>query len=530
MVSPSLPHHTCDVAIIGGGPAGLATAAELAHHGVRSVVIEPRVTVSHDRPRAKTTSIRTMEHFRRWGIADLVRERAELKPEWSQRVIFCDTITGSVITHFDGAFGLSSEPLPHAAETSQQVPQPVVEEVLREHVERTGLVTLRLGERATSVIEHDHAVTVTLERGDGTTTALRATYLVGADGGWSLSRDAIGAVLEGSSAPHCNLNVVFTSELLEPTVGDAIHYWVLGPTVPGGLGRLDHERRWWAGLAGAGHVDDADEVTRMIADLVGRDASDLDLQIESMDPWTPRMLLADRFASRRIFLVGESAHLNPPFGGHGFNTCVGDAVNIGWKLAAVLQGWGGPQLLQSYERERRQVAIATIDSARANLQASGAGIARTAEGLQATKAEEFYSLGLVLGYSYAGSPIVADGPVADHVDVQHYRPTFDPGARLPHAWLGPGRSLYDALGTGFTLLASPSVDSGDLDRLVAAFSERSIPLTVVPLPRHMTDEHRHLVLVRPDQHIAWSGLDTADLDLDRLTGHPTTAVAGAHRT
>lgn len=518
--------HAHDVIIIGGGPSGLATAAELAHHAVRSVLLEPRVTVSHDRPRAKTTSIRTMEHLRRWGIAQEVRDRSALKPEWSQRVIFCDTTNGSVITEFDHAFGLSAGPPAFAAETSQQVPQPVVEEALREHLLDTGLVDLRLGERTVGIVEEDDLVRVTVEGHDGTTTELTARFVVGCDGGWSPSREAIGAKLEGTSAPHANLNVVFTAPALQPTVGDAVHYWAIGPKTPGGLGRLDHDGRWWASLAAAGEVTDPQRVKALIADLVGVPADDFDAEIHSMDPWTPRMLLADRFASRRIFLVGESAHLNPPFGGHGFNTCVGDAVNIGWKLAAVLHGWGGPGLLDSYEHERRHVAQETIESAATNLRASGVGIARTAEALQETKAEEFYSLGLVLGYTYAGSPIVSTGAPTPTVDVRHYEPSFEPGSRLPHAWLGPGRSLYDVLGAGYSLVIPTTGEPAEPASLIQECARRSIPLTLVPVPPDAAGAPDRLVLVRPDQHIAWTGHDVADIDLDLVSGHARASADG----
>ncbi|WP_043807127.1 FAD-dependent monooxygenase [Rhodococcus triatomae] len=517
----------CEVAIIGGGPSGLATAAELAYHGVRSVLVEPRATVFHDRPRAKTTSIRTMEHFRKWGVAETIRRRAKLAPSWSQRVVFCDTANGSVITEFDGAFGLSVDPPAFAAETSQQVPQPVVEEVLREHLRASGMVDMRLGTRAAAVVEHDEFVTIAAEHGDGTASEIVARYLVGCDGGWSPSRDAIGAKLEGTSAPHANLNVVFSAPSLRPSVGDAVHYWAIGSATPGVLGRLDLDGRWWASLASAGDVTDVDRVKELIAGLVGVETETFEADIHSVDPWTPRMLLADRFSSKRVFLVGESAHLNPPFGGHGFNTCVGDAVNIGWKLAAVIQGWGGEGLLESYEIERRRVAQQTIDSAVSNLRASGVGIAKTAEALQETKAEEFYSFGLVLGYTYAGSPVVADGPSPNETDVRHYQPSFEPGARLPHTWLTPSRSLYDVLGVGYSLLIPATAALQGLDSFTQACTARSIPLSIVSVPVNATGAQDQFLLIRPDQHIAWTGTDITDIDLDLVTGKASVSSKAA---
>ncbi|MBM7365471.1 FAD-dependent monooxygenase [Gordonia hydrophobica] len=513
-----------DVVIVGGGPSGLATAAELAHHGIASVLIEPRTSVAHDRPRAKTTSIRTMEHFRRWGIAHAIRDRAEIKPAWSQRVVFCDNANGSIITEFDHAFGLSAEPLDFAAETSQQIPQPVVEDVLREHLLDTGLVDFRLGCRVIAIIEHDEFVHVTVEGSNAAEEALTARFVIGCDGGWSPTRESIGASLSGTSAPHANLNVVFTAPRLRPAVGDAVHYWAVGAATPGALGPLDHAGRWWASLAAAGDITDPAQVKRLIADLVGLPETDFDAEIHSMDAWTPRMLLADRFASQRVFLVGESAHLNPPFGGHGFNTCVGDAVNIGWKLAAVIAGWGGRGLLESYEHERRHIAQETIESAATNLRASGLAIARTPGALQETKAEEFYSLGLVLGYSYAQSPVVATGPTDADRDVRHYRPSFVPGARLPHRWMDPNRSLYDLLGKGYSLLIPHGDESAAVSSLVQECRRRSIPLSLVPVTPAATGAPGQFVLVRPDQHIAWVGRDPTEIDLRVVSGHLNTTA------
>ncbi|MCO1660708.1 FAD-dependent monooxygenase [Pseudonocardia humida] len=511
------------VVIAGAGPAGLAAASELAHHGIRTVVVEPRRHVSHLRPRAKTTSARTMELFRRWGVADTVRAAAPLSPHWSRRVVFCETLAGEAITEFRDVFGLSAAEHGLAAEAGQQVAQPVVEEVLREHLERSGLAELRLGERLRGFTAQPDGVTCEVVRADGSIYRLDAEYLLGCDGGRSAVRNGIGATLRGGSAPAANLNAVIRAPGLRPAAGTALHYWVVGTDVPGVVGPLDRAGTWWVSLGGVGGSADTERAVGLIAELAGRPVAELGVDVLSTDPWTPRMMLADRWATERVFLVGESAHVNPPLGGHGFNTCVGDAVNIGWKLAAVLRGWAGPGLLASYEVERRGVAERTLASAVRNLRASGPDRATTADRIQETKAEEFHSLGLVLGYSYAGSPVVAgEGdppPPGGGSSVQSYAPTTRPGARLPHAWVGPGHALYDDLGRGMTLLRPPDSDAAAVDAFAGRAAELGVPLTLIDLPIG-TDRAPDHLLVRPDQHIAWRGRDLATVDLSRLCGIP----------
>jgi hypothetical protein len=255
------------------------------------------------------------------------------------------------------------------------------------------------------------------------------------------------------------------------------------------------------------------------------------------------MLLVDKYRGERVFLVGDAAHLNPPWGGHGFNTCVGDAVNLGWKLAAVLQGWAPESLLDSYQTERRPVALRTIDAAgsqEAFLAPSFAaadlgGDTPAGEALRAdvaralqVKDPEFHSLGLVLGYDYPDSPVVVpDAGARPAYEVTRYTPSSHPGARLPHAWLPDGTSIYDLLGDGFTLLRlAPAADVGPF---LDAATRAGVPvrlLDLVHLPKLRTRYGADLLLIRPDQHVAWRGRDDADVDavLATVTGRQPVTV------
>jgi hypothetical protein len=365
-----------------------------------------------------------------------------------------------------------------------------------------------------------------VEDAEGRSHEVRADYLLGADGSSGVSRAAIGARYEGSSGSLPNLSITFRSRALEerPLCAHGVHYWVIGARYGGLMGRLDLDGTWWAivqGIASDPRDADAAELVRALA------GDDIDVEVLATDPWSARMLLVDRYRGERVFLVGDAAHLNPPWGGHGFNTCVGDAVNLGWKLAAVLQGWAPESLLDSYERERRPVALRTIDAAggqEAFLAPSFAADELDSDGPEgeALRAEvacalrvkdpEFHSLGLVLGYDYPDSPVVVpDGTVRAEPLVTSYEPTAVPGARLPHVWLPDGSSIYDLLGDGFALLRL-GLDAST-DSLSEAATVLGMPLRVVDLvhlPRLRTLYAADLVLLRPDQHVAWRGTDVED--------------------
>jgi hypothetical protein len=347
------------------------------------------------------------------------------------------------------------------------------------------------------------------------------------------------------------MSITFRSRALEeqPLCALGVHYWVIGAERGGLMGRLDLDGTWWAIVQGIG--DDSRDVdpAALVRDLVGTgsDGTEIDVDVLATDPWSARMLLSNKYRGERVFLVGDAAHLNPPWGGHGFNTCVGDAVNIGWKLAAVLQGWAPESLLDSYEPERRPVALRTIEAAgsqeaflapsfaAADLDAdtpAGEALRATVAGALQVKDPEFHALGLVLGYDYPDSPVVVPDAGSRPVpEVVTYTPSSHPGARLPHTWLPDGTSIYDLLGDGFTLVRlAPTADAAPF---LDAAARAGVPvrlLDLVHLPKLRARYGADLLLVRPDQHVAWRGTADADADavLDVVTGRATrpTTVAG----
>lgn len=519
------------VLISGGGPVGLAAAVELGRRGVDCLVVEPRPTVSRTRPRCKTLNVRTMEHLRRWGLADRLRERAPLPASWSQDIVFCTSLSGWELSRFTGVLGLAPDG-DRFPEVGQQAPQYVLEEVLREALDELDTCRLVLGSRVAAVRQDDDAVSVTVENAFGDRSTVTAEYVIGCDGPRSVVREEIGSRYLGGRALRPNFGMVFESRGLWNQVrhGPAVQYWIINQAAPALVGPLDRTGTWWAIAFNVDRETGEREAHRIIDEVAGLPVK---ARVLSTDPWTARMQIVDRMRHGRVFLAGDAAHLNPPFGGHGLNTGIGDAVDLGWKLAAVLAGWGGTHVLDSYEHERRPVQERVIREATANMRVLSTELladnlddadqtgsdARRAAGdrIQETKKAEFHSLDLVLGLHIAASPIVPAEP-------DRKARTAQAGARLPHIFLNDGRSLYDLLGNDLTLLTLGHGTSHEV--IEEAARARDVPLTVVKLPEAAHRDYvallgARLLLVRPDQVVGWLG-DKAPEDaltlVDTLAG------------
>lgn len=511
------------VVVVGAGPAGLALAIELGSRGVRTLVLERSDRVGHA-PRAKTTHTRTREHMRRWGIADDLAEAAPFGVDYPSTVLFVTRLAGYELARFEDAFNCSPTRDERYSEHAQWVPQYRLEEVLRRHAASLPAVEFRFGANVEAIEPTpDGARCRVSDSASGRPFNVEADYLVGADGARSMVRDAIGARMEGEFGRSRHLNIIFRAPGLADAHphGPAIMYWQVNPDLPSTIGPMDKGDLWFFM---PGNVPSDLALTDEVAGALIRRASGIDMPLEilSSDEWYANRLIADRYREGRAFIIGDACHLHPPLGGYGMNMGVSDAVDLGWKLAAVLDGWADPALLDSYEAERGPVHRRVIDEASSNAAANAAvlqpgleaddeaGAARRAElghRIRVTRAQEFRSLGVVLGSNYAGSPFVASGGEAPGTLTTDYVPTAAPGHLAPHAWLDDGRSLYDLFGTGFTLLVTGDNQAADVEAAARDAEAAGIPLKLVlaPSERLRTLYGTPLALIRPDQHVTWRG-------------------------
>jgi 2-polyprenyl-6-methoxyphenol hydroxylase-like FAD-dependent oxidoreductase len=520
-----------DVLIVGAGPVGLALAVELAGRGHRVLVVEKSGRIGRQ-PRAKTTNVRSMEHFRRWGLADRIRALSPLGPDHANRVVFATGLFGKQITAFENAFSANRGRHPDYSEAAQWIPQYVIETVLRDHAASLPGCAIAMDTELTGFAEHESGVTAELTTAaSGRAQSVRARYLVGADGARSTVRQLLGIPMEGAGRIGNFLSLVLRVPGLSRShhLDDALMYWLVNRDQPCVTGPMDRDDVWFWGTQ---IPPDAPVTPEANAERVRRAfGTDTVFEILITDIWAAMQLQAARYGTRSVFLAGDACHLHPPFGGYGMNLGIADAVDLGWKLSAILEGWGGDGLIASYEAERRPVHTRVIEESVENMgmlaqhffhpdiEADDAAGAKAreiaAEAVQDSKDREFHSLGLVIGYDYGGSPIVVpDGTGLPPRDVRTYTPSAHPGRRAPHAWLADGSSLFDRFGAGFTLLRLATGSDEMLESLRAAAHEAGMPLIVLDLAHEDLSAlyGASLALIRPDQHVAWRGTTRGDAD------------------
>ena len=530
------------VLIIGAGPAGLSLAVELGSQGQRCIVVERHEHVGHA-PRAKTSNVRTRELFRRWGIADRLAAESPFGVDYPPDVVFATRMNGYELHRFPNAFNANPARDERYSEHAQWIPQYKVEAVLKARVGELPDVDIRFEMALEDFTDQgDHVMAVLRDLKTGGQTSVKAAYIVGADGARSTVREKLGIKMSGTSPLSHNHNVIFRAPGLAARhgLGHALMYWLVNEEVPCVVAPLDKGDLWTFACPILG--DASQDPALLIRKALG---FDIDIEIVNRDEWTAHQLIAERYGRGRAFLIGDACHLHPPFGGYGMNMGIGDALDLGWKLSAVLAGWGGDALLPSYEIERRQVHHRVIEESVANHAVSStrlvvAGIedpgdagnairADVGATIAATKRREFYSLGVVLGSRYRQSPVLASptnlpGDMADAID---YTPLAGPGCLAPHRWLDAGcargASLYDHfLSSGFTLLVTTQSAAEAADPLLQRAAELGVPvkLLVQPAKKLKALYGCDYALIRPDHYIAWCGnsLDDGKDMLVRATG------------
>src|ERR1043166_4630949 len=512
------------VLIVGAGPTGLALASELGWRGIRCLVIE-QGDGQVEFPTTNLANTRTCEHLRRWGLANRMRHESGFPTDYPRNYVFVTRVDGYEIARFNHpANGDPNSRSPHSPEGRLWISKPYFDPVLRNHVSTLPSVEVRYLNSLESFRQDSERVLADVaDVKTGQRETIEADYLIGSDGGRSTVRQQLGIELQGVFAQGMNVAVLFRSRLLTLTPhGPAVMYQIINAQTQGAIAAVDGKELWRLNIRAVRQEDlDSLNAPEKLRDALGEH---IPFELLQVRPWTGHCVVAEQYGQGRAFLAGDAAHLLWPAGGFGMNTGVGDAVDLGWKLAAVLAGWGGPKLRDSSEPERRPIGMRNVQEASdmrsgydQALNVSPLLDADTEEGrtlrekaraaILRTRAKEFQndSPGIELGYSYDGSPIcVADGAAAPPFDHGIYNPTTRPGARAPHVALADGRSTLDLFGRSFVLLAL-GAEKAEAAPLAAAAKGAGVPLEVVELnePQAKRIYDRRLALGRPDGHAAW---------------------------
>jgi 2-polyprenyl-6-methoxyphenol hydroxylase-like FAD-dependent oxidoreductase len=556
------------VVIVGGGPVGLVLALFLDYFGVKSTIIntEPK---ERWHPKGNGQNARTMELYRQLGFSDEVRLLG-LPGDHPFDQGYFTRLSKHEIFRFPMPTRDERIAMRRDMPVTDQTPEPMfhvnqmyVERFLLHKARARQNIDVQFGWTAEWFTQDEKQVRVHASKTDGTAEATwRAQYVVGCDGARGFVRKTLGIAYEGDVQKEGAYwaGQFFSVHMRIPDlyprfVGNrrAWMYWAVNPDpntrgVIIALNGVDEFMMLVKPKGGRTDVD-KDEIARWVQRAIGEDIL---VEVIGYRPWAAgQALVAERYKAGRIMIAGDAAHVFTPTGGFGMNTGIDDSSNLAWKLAAMLQGWGGPRLLDSYEKERKPIGYRNTGASRKyasmmhdavvpdDIEAPGpAGDAARETASHMTyirknhfvRPEEQDALGVQIGGRYDGSPvIVADGePPADIFPASYdeYAPSGLPGGRAPHLWLdadrGMGSSLFDRFGKGFTLLRLNG--KGGSDALAAAAVKRGIPLDVfdLDLPEARELYGRDFILIRPDRYIAWRGdaiPEDADALLATVTGH-----------
>jgi 2-polyprenyl-6-methoxyphenol hydroxylase-like FAD-dependent oxidoreductase len=543
MASRSL---TTRVLVVGGGPVGLTLAIDLASRGIDVVVAEVRAAGEPPSVKCNHVSARSMEVYRRLGLARTLRD-AGLPADFPNDAAYRITTTGAELSRisipcrrdrYTAAGGPDTWwPTP---EPPHRINQTYMEPVLFEHARRMPSVTILNRTSVESFTQDEQGIVAILRDVDtGEASTVAAEYLVGCDGARSMVRRAIGATLAGTPVIQSVQSTYIRAPGLLAMLGPPA--WMtlsLNPRRCGTVVAIDGRERWLIHNHLNHEGEDFESVDRdaSIRSILGV-GPDFAYEVLGKEDWVGRRLVADRFRWGRAFLCGDAAHLWMPYAGYGMNAGIADAANLAWLLAAKLDGWASPDILDAYEAERlpitEQVSRFAMDMALkvlgqrrtvpAEIELPGpegdAVRRRVGQAAYDLNVQQYCCGGLNFGYFYDRSPIIAyDGAEPPAYTMAEFTPSTVPGCRAPHLVLRDGRSLYDALEPGYTLLRlDPTVTVAPLQAAAAA---RRAPLAIVDIEAEAAAQSydRKLVLVRTDQHIAWRG-DALPDDLHAFLAH-----------
>jgi 2-polyprenyl-6-methoxyphenol hydroxylase-like FAD-dependent oxidoreductase len=525
-MTPSVTTKHVPVLIAGAGPVGLSLAIELAYRNIRCLVVE-QTDGSVDFPTTNLANTRTVEHLRRWGIADRMRFESGYPTDYPRNYLFVTRMTGYEIARFDHpANGDPASRSSFSPEGRLWISKPYFDPVLHRHVKTLPTVEVRYETSLESFRQDsDKVVADIVDKKTEHHESIEADYLVGCDSGKSNTRRALGIQFQGVFSQGMNVAVLFRSPFLKSiSHGPAVMYQIINAHINGTIAAVDGKELWRLNIRNVNqeHLDALNAPEKLRHAL----GENIPFSLLDVRPWTGHCVVAEKYQEGRVFLAGDAAHLNWPTGGFGMNTGVGDAVDIGWKLAAVLKGWGGAHLLDSYTAERKPIAMINVNEAaemRANYDNQTPFSPKIEEdseegnqlrdnaraAIMRTRAKEFQhdSAGIELGYRYENSPIcISDGTTPPALDHGLYVTSTWPGVRAPHVWLDDGRSTLDLFGKGFTFL-DLSGKTTDTSTITQAANNVGLPLEVVALddPKLCEVYERSFVLVRPDGHVAWRG-------------------------